>query len=635
LTDTLAHRGPDDRGTWVDDAAGIHLGHRRLSIIDLSAQGHQPKSSTDGRFTIAYNGEMYNHRELRAELEEGGRTFQGNSDTEVLLEAAGAWGIETALRRMVGMFAFALWDSKEHRLHLARDRFGEKPLQYAWLDGALVFASEIKAIEAHPDFVPRLDRAALEQYVRYGYVPAPRTIYEGVAKLPPATLLTVHAGDAPGASVPVPYWSAAATAQEARARPPASEADALDRLEQALRVAVKRSTVSDVPLGVFLSGGIDSSLVTALLQAQSGQPVHTFTIGFREGGFDESADARRIAERLGTKHTEFTVTPDEARAVIPLLPSIYDEPFADSSQIPTFLVSHLARSHVTVALSGDGGDELFGGYNRHVLARLLGARPNRAQAALFRAAGRTLRILSPPRWDAVARGVAKVPGARSGRLAHVSGEKVHRLARALEALGGDGYPALVSLWPHPEQVVRGAHGVTDPRIAGVADGVPSEAERFMLLDTVSYLPDDILAKVDRASMAVGLETRAPLLSHELFEVAWSLPLGMRIRGGRGKWALRNLLTRYVPVELFERPKAGFAVPLGEWLRGPLREWAEALLDETRLAREGLFHPEPIHRKWRDHLSGNRDWSAQLWVILMFQAWLQEHPRLLGPAPGGR
>ena len=636
MTDALAHRGPDDRGTWSDRSAGVHLGHRRLAIIDLSAHGHQPKTSSDGRFTVTYNGEIYNYRELRNKLEAQGRSFVGASDTEVLLEAVGAWGIEETLRRLVGMFAFALWDGAEGRLHLARDRFGEKPLHYAWLGQSLVFASELKAITQHPDFTPRLDRTALTEYVRLGYVPAPRTIYEGVQKLPPGMLLTV---DAKTGTRPAPrtYWSAADVAQAGVKDPFPTEKAALDALDAVLRTAIQRSTVADVPVGVFLSGGIDSSAVAALLQAQSDRPVHTFTIGFDEEAFDEAPHARRIAQHLGTQHTEFRVTPEQARAVIPLLPAMHDEPFADSSQIPTFLVSKLARSRVTVALSGDGGDELFGGYNRHVLAARLGRPRNRMQAAGRRNAGRMLRALPPRAWDGAARLAARIPLPRLRRLAGQAnvGAKVHKLALALEA-GDDAYEALTALWPAPEDIVHSALRSDSASEPGAGDLMPNEAERFMLLDAQRYLPDDVLAKVDRCSMAVGLETRAPLLGQDVFATAWRLPLTMRVRHGRGKWALRQVLARYLSPSLFERPKAGFAVPLAQWLRGPLRDWAEALLDENRLRKEGHLHAAPIRQAWKEHQSGEHDWSARLWVILMFQAWLDETARrwpTLASGPG--
>jgi asparagine synthase (glutamine-hydrolysing) len=612
MTDAIVHRGPDDFGYWIDEAAGIGLGNRRLAVVDLSPAGHQPMESADGRYVMTYNGEVYNFTELRAELETKGHSFRGHSDTEVMLEAFSEWGVDDAVGRFNGMFALALWDRSDRVLHLARDRMGKKPLYYGWFGRTLLFGSELKVLRQHPEFKGDIDRGALAAYLRHSYVPSPYSIYEGVKKLPPGSLLTIR----PSGELevePRPFWSLS----DAFASSPSFAGDdeeAVTHLDELLREAVRIRMIADVPLGAFLSGGIDSSTIVALMQAQSSIPVQTFTIGFHEPSYNEAEYAKKVAAHLGTNHRELYVSPEEAMAVIPRLAEIYDEPFSDSSQIPTFLISELARRHVTVSLSGDGGDELFGGYERYVQGarawRTIGWTPR----GLRRGLGRLLHLPSPRTWDRV------LSRARFSRPGH----KVHRLG---EVLGVDGperlYHGLVSHWPQPAVVVRGAielpTPLTDPgRWPARGDFI----QRASYMDALTYLPDDILVKVDRASMAVSLEARAPLLDPNIVAFAWSLPTSLKVRNGKGKWLLRSLLHRYVPRELVERPKMGFGVPIDSWLRGPLRQWAEDLLAPSRLEREGFLHPEPIQRKWREHLAGTREWHYHLWDVLMFQAWLE-------------
>ncbi len=625
MTATLVHRGPDDSGVWVDAAAGVALGHRRLSILDLSSAGHQPMSSHCGRYVIVFNGEIYNHVDIRKELEASDPAvrWRGHSDTEVMLAAFEHWGVEAALARFNGMFAFALWDRREHVLHLARDRFGEKPLYYGWMGDTFLFGSELKALKAHPAWRGEIDRGAVALYMRYSYIPAPYSIYRGIRKLLPAHVLSIPLAngkrETPQSRA---YWSAKAVA-EAGVRQPftGNEAEAVESLDVLLRDAVALRTEADVPLGAFLSGGIDSSTVVALMQAQSVRPVRTFSIGFFEAGYNEAEHAKAVAKHLGTEHTELYVTAAEAMAVIPQLPEIYDEPFADSSQIPTFLVSQMTRQHVTVALSGDGGDELFGGYNRYLwgrdIWRKLGWMPKSARVAMAHG----LAALSPQGWDRI---FAIMEPVLPRRLrARLPGDKLHKLAGILACSSPEEmYRGLVSHWD-PVSVVLGASepptALTDH--AQCAD-VPDFTQRMMFLDLVSYLPDDILAKVDRASMAVSLEARVPLLDHRVAEFAWTLPLVMKIRDGQGKWLLRQVLYKYVPKELIERPKMGFGMPIDAWLRGPLREWAENLLDESRLKKEGFFNPGAVHEKWNEHLNGGRNWAYHLWNVLMFQTWLE-------------
>ncbi len=592
MAQQLMHRGPDDQGVWSDQDAGIALAHRRLSIIDLSQAGHQPMESASGRYMLSYNGEIYNFQALREQLNV---LWKGTSDTEVLLAAIEAWGVKKALQQAQGMFALALWDKQERTLTLARDRIGEKPLYYGWWEGDLLFASELKALKAVDGFAPRINRTALLHYARYSYIAAPESIYEAIHKLEPGHYVTI-AHDAQSSAQPKAYWSLKEQMQKAMTnRSSASEKALIDALEQTLSEAVGRQLISDVPLGSFLSGGIDSTAITLMMQRQSSTPVKTFSIGFQEGGFDEAPYAKKIAEHLKTEHTELYVTPDQAREVIPNLPQLYDEPFADFSQIPTYLVAQMAKQHVTVALSGDGGDEVFGGYNRHIHAPSL---------------WKKIQLLPYPLRKAAAQLLKGVP-------LHSSGHR-QKLIQAMKARSeAEFYQSLCSIWHEPESLVIGAQ----ESLLNSSVDMPF-AQWMMQQDMLTYLPGDILTKVDRAAMGVSLETRIPFLDVELMEFAWALPLEMKIRDGEGKWLLRQLLYRHIPQELIDRPKAGFALPLGQWLRGPLREWAEHLLSETKLRQQGYFRPEPVLAAWKELLKGNDFMEARLWNVLMFQSWLE-------------
>lgn len=626
MADTIARRGPDDAGYWLDAGAGVGLGHRRLSIVDLSPAGHQPMASGGGRYVIAFNGEIYNHLELRQQL--AGISWRGHSDTETLLAGFDARGIQGTVERCVGMFAFAVWDKAMRTLTLARDRLGEKPLYYGWQgtgsQRAFLFGSELKALKAHPAFAADIDRGALCLLLRHNYIPAPHSIYQGIGKLEPGCLLTVSLAQ-PEPRVQV-YWSAVSAARAGVAKPFTGSAnEAVDELERLAKDAVARQMMADVPLGAFLSGGVDSSTVVALMQAQAnaqgGAPVKTFTIGFHEEGYDEAVHARAVARHLGTDHTDLYVSPSQAMEVIPRLPSLYCEPFADSSQIPTFLVSQLARQHVTVSLSGDAGDELFAGYNRYQLTATLWRKLARVPVPLRAAAARGIAALSPVAWDGVAR---FIPGA--GRYAGV-GDKLHKGAGVLASRSVDElYLGLVSHQRSPADWVIGGHE-PPTQLTGLRPPLEglNAVERMMALDAITYLPDDILVKVDRAAMGVSLESRVPFLDHRIVEFAWRLPLDYKLRDGQTKWALRQVLYRHVPRELIERPKMGFGIPVHDWLRGPLRDWGEDLLGLQRLRQEGYFHPAPIRQKWAEHLSGGRNWAPHLWSVLMFQSWL-EHQR---------
>lgn len=615
MGDAIRHRGPDDSGIWLDEGAGIGLAHRRLSILDLSPAGHQPMVSPSGRWVIAFNGEIYNHVALRRELEQNGSApvWRGHSDTETLLAAIEAWGVDRTLRCSVGMFAIALWDRTERSLWLARDRIGEKPLYYGWQGSTFLFGSELAALRAHPAFSAGIDRSSLSLLLRHNYVPAPYSIFEGIRKLPPATWLKVSLTERN--SRPIQYWSLAETAVRGVREPFAgSEQDAIESLERLLGDAVEGQMASDVPLGSLLSGGIDSTLVTALMQVRSDRPIRTFTIGFEEEAYDESGYARAIAQHLGTDHTELKLSGRDALSLVPELPRLYDEPFADSSQLPTHLVMRLARKSVTVALSGDGGDEFFGGYNRYLLAPRLWQRirmvPSPLRVPLLRLAT-CVYARSPTGLD-----VAQV------------GDKLARLTRLFAAKRVDGvddlYAALVSEWDNPANVVLG--GSLPTTMLDERDQWPAlvdPAERMMALDALTYLPGDVLAKVDRAAMAISLETRAPFLDRDVMEFAWTLPISMKLRRGRGKWILRQVLRRHVPDELMERPKMGFGIPLDQWLRGPLRDWAEALLDAKRLREDGFFDVAAVRRTWEKHIAGREQYGYRLWSVLMFQAWTDQ------------
>jgi asparagine synthase (glutamine-hydrolysing) len=616
----LVHRGPDSSGIWVEEAEGIALGHRRLAILDLSPHGHQPMVSSSGRYVMVFNGEVYNFHELRRALLPLFH-FRGTSDTEVMLAAIEAYGLEAAVRRFVGMFAFALWDRQQKRLHLVRDRLGIKPLYYGRLGGSFAFASELKAFRAHPEFSGEIDRDALAMLLRHNCVPAPLSIYRDIRKLPPGTILTL-AGPADFGAAPVAYWSAREVVERG-VRDPfiGSDEEATDALEALLREAVGLRMVADVPLGAFLSGGVDSSTVVALMQEQSDRPVRTYSIGSRDPGYDEAQHAGAVARHLGTDHTELYVTAADALAVIAKLPTLYDEPFADSSQIPTFLVSELARRHVTVSLSGDGGDELFGGYNRHVWGSRIWSAIRRTPVSLRHGLARFLETSSPAGWDRLYQSVERVIPPRLRQ--QMFGYKVTKVASILPASDPfDLYQRLATHWLDTRSVVIGASAPEATLSAASFGEADDFRAQMMYFDLITYLPDDILTKLDRASMAVSLEARVPLLDHRVVEFAWRVPLSMKIRDGQSKWLLRQVLYRHVPPRLIERPKAGFGIPLDSWLRGPLRDWAESLLDERRLREEGFFHPGPVREKWEQHLSGRASWQYHLWDVLMFQAWLE-------------
>jgi asparagine synthase (glutamine-hydrolysing) len=609
MTTAIAHRGPDSSGHWLDDGAGLALGHRRLAILDLSEHGHQPMASASGRFQLAYNGEVYNFAELRRELRAAGASFRGDSDTEVLLAAFECWGVEAAVPRFAGMFALALWDSIQRTLYLVRDRLGEKPLCYGWQGDTFLFGSDLRALRVAPGWAAAIDRGALSLYLRHGCVPAPLTIYSGLAKVRPGTMRILR-DPIPGAEpVEYRYWSAGRIAREGLASPlTGSDQELLDHADALLRRVVQREMRSDVPLGAFLSGGVDSSLIVALMQAQSARPVRTFTIGFHEAGMDEAGYARSVATHLATEHHDVYLTAAELLATVPEMGQVYDEPFGDSSQIPTTLLAQVTRRHVTVSLSGDGGDELFGGYSRYLRADRIWRGVSALPGSLRHSASRGLQ-----------RGAfAWTSQGQGSRILH----RASRIAGLLGVSSGtEFYRNLVSLSRSPSEFLP---GVAEPptAFAGVDAELPGTTllNQMMYLDLVSYLPDDILVKVDRATMSVGLESRAPLLDHEVAEFAWRLPPLAKVREGRGKWILRQLLQRYVPEPLVNRPKMGFAAPVGSWLRGPLRDWAGDLLAPERLNRAGLFNPQAVGRIRTASERGVRQWDAQLWSLLMFESW---------------
>jgi asparagine synthase (glutamine-hydrolysing) len=627
MTDAIRHRGPDDEGWWQDATSGVGLGNRRLAVLDVSALGHQPMVSTSGRYVIAYNGEVYNFKELRAELEQKGASFKTDTDTEVLLASFDTWGVRDAVERFNGMFAFALFDRSESMLFLCRDRLGIKPLYYGWVNGALVFASECHCIRAFPGFEGDLDLGAVGLYLRHNYIPAPYAIYRNIRKLMPGHLLSIRCDAAEGARIDGEdaYWQLRSVASNPEPFA-GNEDDALDALHALLKDAVGRRMLSDVPLGAFLSGGIDSSLIAALMQVQSERPVRTFSIGFHEEGYNEAEHAGRVAAHLGTDHTELYVTPAEVLDVIPLIPQIFDEPFSDSSQVPTYLLSKLTRREVTVALSGDGGDELFAGYDRYGVTTSIWKSAGRVPHVL-RSATRTAIKSLPPRFYDAALGWTRERLPSFGGPSTI-GDKAHKFADVLEFRSFSAlYRRLVSLWAQPEQLLAGyEEAPTIFEDGALSADFPDLTSRMMFIDLVTYLPDDILVKVDRASMAVSLEARVPLLDHRVVEFACQLPMSMKVKGTTMKWALKQLLYRHVPSELVERPKMGFGMPIDSWLRGPLRDWAESLIDESRLRREGIFDPAPIRRKMDAHTSGERNWHYHLWDILVFQAWL-EHQSL--------
>jgi asparagine synthase (glutamine-hydrolysing) len=618
MTDTLVHRGPDSRGTWIDPEAGVGLGHRRLAIRDLSPAGHQPMVSSCGRYVIIYNGEVYSHKEIGRDLEKSGRHLRGSSDTEVILEACAEWGVEPTVKRLIGMFAFALFDREKGEIYLVRDRLGIKPLYWGLIDGLLVFGSELKALRAADGWEPRIDRNALAAFMRHNYIPAPHSIYQGVQKLEPGCMLSLTRQGAPEITR---FWNLRGIAEQGGATPSQrSETELLDQLDSLLRDAVQRRMVADVPLGSLLSGGIDSSLVTALMAEQSDRPINTFAIGFQESEYNEAPYAREIAKHLGTDHTELYVESGHALDLVGKLPYWYDEPFADSSQIPTMMVCELTRKHVTVVLSGDGGDELFAGYGRYALAQNMWEKANVAPYPVRKMVARALLAQPSARLDALGQYLPR----RWQRPQ--MGIKLHKFANALLLDDPDAmYLRMLSHWHEPDDIVIGAHeakGILWDK--SVTRTIPNFLDRMQFLDTVTYLPDDILTKVDRASMSVALEARVPLLDHRIVELAWNMPRHMKMRDGESKWALRQALYKRVPRHLIERPKMGFGVPFDQWLRGPLRDWAEALLDENRLEQQGLFKAAPIRERWRAHLDG-ANWGYPLWNVLMAQAWIEANP----------
>ena len=614
MGEAILHRGPDDFGIWHDNEAEVVLTHRRLSILDLSSAGHQPMISPSGQFVIVFNGEIYNHLDLREQL--GVSSWQGHSDSETLLAGIDAWGLEQTLLKCVGMFAFALWDREKKSLYLARDRIGEKPLYYGWQKDIFLFGSELKALKAHPSFEGEIDRGSIALQLRHNCIPAPYSIYNGIKKLLPGTFvkLTVDSQQFVERELPEPifYWSLEETVNRGLDSVfEGGDSKAINTLDKLLSDSIRQQMIADVPLGAFLSGGVDSSAVVALMQKQSSLPVKTFSIGFNERNYDEAIYAKEVANYLGTDHTELYVAAQQAMDVIDRLPQLYDEPFSDSSQIPTFLVAEMARQHVKVSLSGDGGDELFGGYNRYFKTHLWWNKVNAIPKPIRQMISKGLLTIPPGVWD------------RAGYIvAGVSGNTVAKLAGVLSVEDGVSlYRYFTTHWDDPAAVViggkEGKTEVSDPSIE-----LGHIAEQMMAMDTLTYLPDDILTKVDRAAMGVSLESRIPLLDHRVVEFAWQLPLSMKIRHGQGKWILRQLLYQYVPKKLIERPKMGFGVPIDSWLRGPLRDWAESLLGESRLRQEGYLYPAPIRKKWEEHLSGKRNWQYHLWDVLMFQAWLE-------------
>ncbi|MDF1757025.1 MAG: asparagine synthase (glutamine-hydrolyzing) [Legionellaceae bacterium] len=610
MTNKLTHRGPDDSGIWLNNHEGLALGHQRLAILDLSSAGRQPMQSHHGRYVIIYNGEIYNTIALKKQLQE--YSFSGHSDTEVILALIEKFGLEDTLKQITGMFAFALWDKTEKQLHLVRDRIGEKPLYYGMVNGAFVFASELKAIREYPNFNNQIARSSISLFMEYGYIPAPESIYEGIYKLKPGTFITISKENMSHLPEPREYWSATQTAQAGIISPQhLSDTIAINQVHTLLSSVVKNQMVSDVPIGAFLSGGIDSSLITALMQENCNQPVKTFTIGFQEKQYNEAEYAKAVANHLQTDHTELYVSAHDALSVIPNLPMIYDEPFADSSAIPTYLVSELTKKHVTVCLSGDGGDELFGGYNRYLMGKSIWRKMAYFPYPIRVILQKILFSLSSP---LACRGL-------SYAKASILANKIHKLASIMTERSLPGvYQHLITQWQCPSDIVKTNDLVSTKLLLNQIEEM-NFVEKMMITDTVSYLPDDILVKVDRAGMAVGLENRAPFLDHNLIELMWKLPLNMKIRNHTTKWILREILSKYVTEPLFNRPKMGFGIPLDAWLRGPLRDWSEHLLDKNKIEQQGYLRPEPILKKWHEHLSGRRNWQYQLWPILMFQAWL--------------
>ena len=619
MSQKLVHRGPDDSGIWIDDSGSVGLAHQRLAVIDLTSAGHQPMHSPNNRFTIVFNGEIYNHQELRKQLDY--IDWNGKSDTETLLACIESWGLDKTLKKINGMFAFALWDSKKCSIHLARDRMGEKPLYYGWQGDSFLFGSELKALKMHPSFQEHIDKESLNLYFRYNHIPSPYSIYKNIYKLSPGSVLTLHQGEKKYKVRK--YWSILNTAIQSISNLLTNTEDELvDELDNLIRKSIKQKMLSDVPLGAFLSGGIDSSVVVSIMQSLSSKPIKTFTIGFEDEAFDEAKDARLIAKYLGTDHHELYVTPQDVLDVIPLLPRLYDEPFSDASQIPTYLVSKLAREKVTVSLSGDGGDELFCGYNRYHITEKLWGKMLILPLFVRKFMSFFLLLIPIKFWN------------RIGNLASLSnkynniGIKMHKGASVLSSKTlFELYDNLLSNWKISDDLVLDADIGPHPELSSPTDLVHlSNVEKMMLWDMQSYLPNDILVKLDRASMGVSLEGRVPFLDHNIVEFAWRVPTKYKYRHKKGKWLLRQVLYRYIPKELTERPKSGFTLPLSDWLRGPLNEWAEGLINIDRLKDEGVLDSDLVNKKWKEHQAGVKDWSNQLWSILMFQLWLENNTR---------
>jgi len=622
MMSAIKHRGPDDEGFWHDSKFNVCLGHRRLSILDLSVQGHQPMVSFSNRYVIVFNGEIYNHLFLRESLKKSNIdiSWRGHSDTETLLACIDTWGLEKTVKKCSGMFAIALFDKKDNSIYLVRDRMGEKPLYYGIQNGVFLFGSELKALKKHSAFQGEIDRNSLALQLKYNYIPTPYSIYKGIKKLIPGTILKVDTSnkyasiDAIGN--PTAFWSLKEVATNAQSNIYTGNAiEAVNDLDKLLSQSVKGQMEADVPLGAFLSGGVDSSLIVSLMQSQSSSPVETFSIGFKEEGYNEAVYAKQIAQHLGTKHTELYVSAQDAMNVIPKLSSLYDEPFSDSSQIPTYLVSAMTKESVTVSLSGDAGDELFGGYNRYLWTRKIWNKVKYMPSSVRKFIAWGMTSVSPMVWNKILCQIVSMP---------LPGDKIHKLANLLPAKSAeDFYFHLISHWHDVDNVVIGSEYLVAPVASNSTKlDLGSIEQDMMYLDSTSYLPDDILTKVDRAAMGVSLETRVPFLDHHVVEFAYQLPLSMKIQNGESKWILKQVLDKYIPRELMERPKMGFGVPIDSWLRGPLRDWAESLLDESRLKQEGFFHAELIRKKWNEHLSGNCNWQYHLWDVLMFQAWLE-------------
>jgi len=621
MGEAIFTRGPDSSGEWIDESGTIGFSHRRLSIVDLSSAGHQPMVSYSRRFTIAFNGEIYNHLELRTKLEEefSDIIWLGNSDTETILMCFDYWGIQSTIEMSVGMFAFSVWDNQENKLTLCRDRLGEKPLYYGWQDGTFLFGSELKAIKAHHAFRSEINRDSIALLLRHSCIPAPYSIYKGIKKLLPGYLLEIDFDK--NITIETQYWSLKdIVSKQKNLENIKSKEEVVDDLNKLLTQSIKEQMIADVPLGAFLSGGVDSSTVVALMQSQSDKPIKTFSIGFNEEGFDEAIYAKSIATHLGTDHTELYVSPEDAMDVIPLLADLYDEPFSDSSQIPTFLLAKMTKEHVTVSLSGDAGDELFCGYNRYLLTQQMWGKLSITPMFIRRILSSILLSVSVSSWSRI----NKVLPAKF-KLSDL-GTKMHKAGKVLTAnTVSELYKGLVSHCDTPEALVIGA---TEPRTV-LNDPIrspelTSDIEQMMALDTLSYLPDDILTKVDRACMGVSLEGRVPFLNHKIVEFAWDLPLDYKLNNGTTKWCLKEVLYRYVPKSLIDRPKMGFGIPINSWLRGPLCDWADKLLDEERLIKEGFFESKPIVKMWTEHKLGKRDWQDQLWDVLMFQSWYEKH-----------